>query len=142
VVTNGLSHTVRRPRSRLSARPGPCSRHAARGFTLVRAADAYDRAARVPYGRIPRCTYAGDQLRLLARRLADLGLTADGGHAGDLALSLAMLTTVVADLRAAQHHAVQAAAARRAAEHHRGAVTYHRSDLRPTEPRMRASDVA
>ncbi len=31
---------------------------------LRRAADAYDRAAGAPYGRTPRCTYAGDRLRL------------------------------------------------------------------------------
>jgi hypothetical protein len=39
----------------------------------------------------------------------------DSGHTGDLAVSLAMLITAVADLRAAQHHAIHAAAARRAA---------------------------
>lgn len=104
---------------RRSARCGSVLRNPA----LHRAADAYDRAARAPYGRIPRCTYAGDRLRFLARRLVALGLTADSRHAGDLADSLAMLTTAVANLRAAQHHAAQAAAARRAAEHLRRAVT-------------------
>jgi hypothetical protein len=33
-----------------------------RNPALRRAADAYDRVARAPYGRIPRCTYAGDGL--------------------------------------------------------------------------------
>jgi hypothetical protein len=48
---------------------------------LCRAAEAYDRAARAPYGRIPGCTCQGERLRLVARRLAALGLTADGGYA-------------------------------------------------------------
>ena len=109
---------------------------------LRRAADAYDRAARAPYGRVPRCTYPGDRLRLLARRLADLGLTADSGCTGDLAVSLAMLTTAVADLRAAQHRPAQAAAARRAAEYLREAVTNRRTSHGPAEVRVRASDVA
>jgi hypothetical protein len=63
-----------------------------RNPALHRAADAYDRAARMPYGRIPRCTYAGDRLRLLARRLVTLGPTVNIGYANDLAVSLAMLT--------------------------------------------------
>lgn len=53
-------------------------------------------------------------MRLLARRLVTLGPTVNIGYANDLAVSLAMLTAVIADLRTAQHHAAQAAAARRA----------------------------
>jgi hypothetical protein len=68
--------------------------------------------------------------------------TIGGGHTGGLAVSLAMLTAGVADLRAAQHRAAQAAAARRAAEHLRGAVANHRSRSGPREVRVRASDVA
>jgi hypothetical protein len=73
-----------------------------RNPALHRAADGYDRAARAPYGRIPRCTHAGGQLRLVARRLAAVGPAAGGGCTGDLAYSLAMLTAAVADLRTAQ----------------------------------------
>jgi hypothetical protein len=64
--------------------------------------------------------------------------TIGGGHTGGLAVSLAMLTAGVADLRAAQHRAAQAAAARRAAEHLRGAVANHRSRSGPREVRVRA----
>jgi hypothetical protein len=109
---------------------------------LHRAADAYDRAARTPYGRIPRCTHAGGQLRLAARRLAAVGPAVGGGYTGDLAYGLAMLTTAVADLRTAQRYAAQAAAARRAAEHLRGVPANHRPGSRPAEARVRASDVA
>jgi hypothetical protein len=109
---------------------------------LHRAADGYDRAARAPYGRIPRCTYRGDRLRLLACRLAALGLASNSGYAGDLAVSLAMLTAAVADLRAAQHHAAQAAAARRTAEHLCGAVSNHRPGPGPAQARLRAPDAA
>ncbi len=41
--------------------------------TLSRAADAYDRAARPPYGRIPPPTRAGSGLRHTARLLSALG---------------------------------------------------------------------
>lgn len=37
---------------------------------LRRMADAYDRAARARYGRIPECTRSGEQLRVAACRLA------------------------------------------------------------------------
>ena len=85
---------------------------------LRRAADAYDRAARAPYGRIPRCTADGVRLRSAARLLA---LTIDGmGDPGAasvrLMAKLAALADAVSELRKAQHHAAQAAAARRAAE--------------------------
>jgi hypothetical protein len=76
-----------------------------RNPALHRAADAYDRAARAPYGRIPRCTYAGDRLRFVARRLAVLGPTIGTGHTGDLAVNLSMLAAAVAELRTAQRHA-------------------------------------
>jgi hypothetical protein len=113
-----------------------------RNPALHRAADAYDRAARAPYGRIPRCTYAGDRLRLVARGLAAFDATVGGGHIGDLAVSLTRLTAAVADLRTAQHHAAQAAAARRAAEHLRGVATKHHPGPGPTAARLRASGLA
>jgi hypothetical protein len=115
---------------------------------LRRAADAYDRAARAPYGRIPGCTRTGEQLRLAARRLAAMSPAAAlGSQAERLILSLAMLTAAVVDLRTAQHHAAQAAAARRAAEHMRDLATESQFELKRggTHDRgssRRASDAA
>jgi hypothetical protein len=84
---------------------------------LRRAADAYDRAARTPYGRIPRRSGSGDQLRHCARLLGALGQRSGPLAATGLILSLAALAEAVTELRTAQHHAAQAAAARRAAAH-------------------------
>ena len=91
----------------------------ATGSRVLRcAADGYDRAARAPYGRIPRRTRQGDRLRAAARLLAMTGQAAgDGtGQAGALAANLVALADAVAGLREAQAHAAQAAAARQAAE--------------------------
>jgi hypothetical protein len=85
---------------------------------LRHAADAYDRAARAPYGRIPGHTRHGNQLRAAARLLA-LTRPATGDTtilAGSLITQLASLVIAVADLRQAQQHATQVAAARAAAE--------------------------
>jgi hypothetical protein len=112
------------------------------------AADAYDRAARAPYGRLPRCTPAGDRLRLTARLIAATGPDSEAGQAGELVISFALLAAAVADLRAAQRHAAQAAAARTAAEHLLTQVQDHRRNVSPKpvhEARQRparASDVA
>jgi hypothetical protein len=86
--------------------------------TLRCAADGYDRAARPPYGRIPRRTRQGDQLRGAARLLAMTGQAAGEGtgQAGALAANLVALAEAVAGLREAQAHAAQAAAARKTAE--------------------------
>jgi hypothetical protein len=88
-----------------------------RNETLRRAADAYDRAARAPYGRTPRRSPQGRALRTTAfllpmagRSGRDYGLRLCG-----LVASLADLTVAVAELRQAQQHAAQAAAARAAA---------------------------
>jgi hypothetical protein len=88
------------------------------------AADAYDRAARPRYGRIPGRTADGDRLRATARLLALAGdLGGDGTVlAGALLASLAGLAVAVAELRQAQAHAAQAAAARKAAERMREAL--------------------
>ena len=85
---------------------------------LRQAADAYDRAARPPYGRIPPPSPAGNQLRQAARLLsAFAGLTGDGSMAPIVLITrLAALAEAVAELRDAQQHAAQAAAARAAAE--------------------------
>jgi hypothetical protein len=96
---------------------------------MRRAADAYDRAARPPYGRIPLHTRSGDQLRATARLLALVGnISGDGTLAvAALVASLLDLAAAVAELRQAQQHAAQAAAARRAAEHLHCAHTRARS---------------
>jgi hypothetical protein len=92
---------------------------ALRSPALHRAANVYDRAACAPYGRIPRRTREGDQLRNAARSLARAArLMGDPGPAPlQLVAALADLAIAVAELRQAQQHAAQAAAARRASEH-------------------------
>ena len=85
---------------------------------LRQAADAYDRAARSPYGRIPPPTPAGNQLRQAARLLSAFAyLTGDRSMAPIVLITrLAALAEAVAELRDSQQHAAQAAAARAAAE--------------------------
>ena len=85
---------------------------------LRQAADAYDRAARSPYGRIPPPTPAGNQLRQAARLLSAFAyLTVDRSLTPIVLITkLAALAEAVAELRDAQQHAAQAAAARAAAE--------------------------
>ena len=87
--------------------------------TLRQAADAYDRAARSPHGRVPPPSPAGNQLRDAARLMSALACIG-----GDQTLApaifiirLAALAEAVADLRDAQQRAHQAAAARTAAGH-------------------------
>ena len=92
---------------------------AALGSRILRqAADAYDRAARPPYGRIPPPTPAGNQLRQAARLLSAFAyLTGDRFMAPIVLITrLAALAEAVAELRESQQHAAQAAAARTAAE--------------------------
>ena len=85
---------------------------------LRQAADAYDRAARPPYGRIPPPTPAGNQLRQTARLLSAFAcLTGDQSMTPIVLITrLAALAEAVAELRESQQHAAQAAAARSAAE--------------------------
>jgi hypothetical protein len=85
---------------------------------LRQAADAYDRAARSPHGRIPPPTPAGNQLRQAARLLSAFAyLTGDRSMAPIMLITrLAALAEAVAELRDAQQHAAQAAAAHAAAE--------------------------
>ncbi|MFF0520702.1 relaxase/mobilization nuclease domain-containing protein [Actinomadura nitritigenes] len=90
---------------------------------LRRAADAYDRAARAPYGRIPRPTPAGNALRTAARLLALTG-SARNRTTVSIVLLVANLITLcdtIAELRRLQHRQAQADAARRAAAHVREA---------------------
>jgi hypothetical protein len=84
---------------------------------LRQAADAYDRAARSPYGRIPPPTPAGNRLRQAARLLSAFAyLTGDRSLTPIVLITkLAALAEAVAELREAQQHAAQAAAAQAAA---------------------------
>jgi hypothetical protein len=93
------------------------------------AAESYDRAARAPYGRIPRHSHDGGQLRRTARMIALAGnLTGDNTlMAIALMAQLVTLAAAVAELREAQHHAAQAAAARAAATQLHSAVIHTRS---------------
>jgi hypothetical protein len=104
---------------------------ALRNPSLWCAADSYDRAARAAYGRIPRRSYDGDQLRRTARMIALAGnLTGDNTlMAIALMAQLVALAAAVAELRQAQQHAAQAAAARAAAAHLHSAVTQARSQV-------------
>src|SRR5690606_29427971 len=80
---------------------------------LHRAADAYDRAARAPYGRIPRPSSAGNALRTAARLLA---LSGAGERAAVdtlmLVSRLMILLETIAQLRELQQRQAQADAAR------------------------------
>jgi hypothetical protein len=91
---------------------------ALRSRVLRQAADSYDRAARAPYGRIPRPTPAGNSLRRAARLLSTTASVSGDPTLAQITLvtRLAALVEDIADLREAQRHAAQAAAARHAAE--------------------------
>jgi hypothetical protein len=88
------------------------------------AADSYDRAARAQYGRLPRRSHDGDQLRRTARMIALAGnLTGDATlTAIALVAQLVALAAAVAELRQAQRLAAQAQAAHAAAAHLHTAV--------------------
>ena len=90
---------------------------------LRQAADAYDRAARQPWGRIPAPTPAGNQFRHAARLISAYAyLTGDRALTPVVLLvRLAALAEAVAELRESQQRAAQAAAALRAARHLRTA---------------------
>jgi hypothetical protein len=85
---------------------------------LREVADFHERAAREPFGRIPRPTKGGNQLRQAARVMASYAhLSGDRTNAwAILIVRLAALAEAVAELRAAQHRAVQARAALVAAQ--------------------------
>jgi len=105
---------------------------------LRQAADSYARAARAPYGRVPHRPPAGDGLRRAARLLS-LAAPATGDSVLaqiTLIVRLIALTQAVADLRAVQRHAAQAAAARAAAGRlHTARCAYGH---RPAPPRAQA----
>ena len=125
---------------------------ALRNPALRCAADAYDRAARAPHGRLPRRSRGGDQLRRTARLIALAGdITGDSTlTAIALVANLVALAAAVAELRQAQQHAAQEAAARSAAQHLHTAMTRARFQVPRTAkgeaPRRgkaaRAADIA
>ena len=86
---------------------------------LRQAADAYDRAARAQYGRIPAPGPAGTELRQAARLISACAyLTRDPARTWLVLIArLAALADAVAELRQVQQRAAQAAAARTAARH-------------------------
>ena len=107
------------------------------------AADAYDRAARPPWGRLPPPSPAGSQLRAAAR------LVAAAAHAGRdrplahiaLLIRLAALIEAVAELRQAQQRLAQATAAAAAARQLRAAARPGPGpDRGPSAARIAAAD--
>jgi hypothetical protein len=101
---------------------------AALGSRILRqAADAYDRAARAPYARIPAPTLAGNSLRRAARLISAFAyLTKDPALTPIVLITrLAALAEAVAGLRQAQQRAAQAAGALRAAERLHAAAGAH-----------------
>ena len=76
---------------------------------LRQAADAYDRAARSPYGRIPPPSPVGNRLRQAARLISAFAyLTQDRSMAPILLITkLAALAEAVAELRQSQQHAAR-----------------------------------
>jgi hypothetical protein len=93
---------------------------AALGSRILRhAADAHDRAARAPHGRLPPPSPAGNRLRHAARLIAAFASLSNDPALTPLVLvaRLAALAEAVADLRDAQRRAAQAAAARATAGH-------------------------
>ncbi|MGH3225064.1 MAG: relaxase/mobilization nuclease domain-containing protein [Streptosporangiaceae bacterium] len=109
---------------------------------LAQAADAYDRAARSPYGRIPPPSPVGNRLRQAARLISAFAyLTQDRSMAPILLITkLAALAEAVAELRETQQHAAQAAAALRAAERLYAAT--RPAPALPPRPAPRASTTA
>jgi hypothetical protein len=102
---------------------------ALRSRELRCAADAYDRAARAPHGRLPRRSRDGDQLRRAARLIALTGQVTGDSTLTTIALmaNLVALAAAVAELRRAQQHAAQSVAAHTAARHLHAAMSQARS---------------
>jgi hypothetical protein len=108
---------------------------------LHRAANAYDRAARVPYGCIPTPTPAGDALRTAARLLARTGVIKNRTVVSTVLLiaNLVTLLDTIAELRHLQQRQAQADAARKAAAHVREArPAAERPVPQPVDPSAQA----
>jgi hypothetical protein len=88
------------------------------------AADAYDRAARAPWGRLPQPSPAGIQLRAAARLVAAAAHVTRDRPLAHIAFFIRMvaLLEAVAELRQAQQRLAQAGAARDAARQLRDAT--------------------
>jgi len=88
------------------------------GGRLFEAAEAFDRAGRESYRRIPARSDTGTALRSAARMMALLapGTQHPAAQVAALTVALAALVAAVADLRAAQQRLHQAEAARASAE--------------------------
>jgi hypothetical protein len=88
-------------------------------------ADAYDRAARMAYGKIPQRTAEGDGLRAAARLLAMAGGPGNGSAPGaaQLAFGLVRMARAVGELRQAE----QRSAARQADERLQAALSQSRN---------------
>ena len=92
---------------------------AALGSRILRqAADAYDRAARAPYGSIPRPSPAGNRLRQAARLISAFAFVSGDRSLSQITLiiRLAALAEAVSVLRQSQQRAAQAASALTAAQ--------------------------
>ncbi|WP_433234892.1 relaxase/mobilization nuclease domain-containing protein [Actinomadura nitritigenes] len=112
---------------------------------LRRAADAYDRAARAPYGRIPRPTPAGNALRTTARLLALTGSVRNRATVSTMLLVANFITLLdtIAELRRLQHRHAQAEAAREAATQVREArIATGTPTPRQSEPTATPSQVS
>jgi hypothetical protein len=110
---------------------------------LRRAAESYDRAARAPHARIPRCSTAGDGLRLAARALWAMRTSSDSSaQVTDLILSLLQLVETIAELRTTQQHTAQATAAYQAADHLHTALKSHDAPPGPARNQRRDPDPA
>jgi hypothetical protein len=101
---------------------------AALGSRILReAADAYDRAARPPYGRVPVWTSAGEGLRRAGRLMSAYGYVSGDPSFRPLVLitRLVALAEAIGGLREAQGRAAQAAGALRSAERLRAAREFY-----------------
>jgi hypothetical protein len=101
---------------------------------LRRAADTYDRAARSPYGRIPRPSPAGNALRTAARLLTLAG-PCDRTTVSILVLvaRLIALVETITQIRLLQQRQAQAEAARRTKHHLDHAAAGHHPSRRPDD---------
>jgi hypothetical protein len=98
---------------------------------LHRAAEAFDRAIRVPYGGTPARNSRGDALRAMARLLCVVGAVSDDQAVLAmlrLILTLSALADSLAQIRESQQRRHQARAARTAARLLRSASRAYRSD--------------
>ena len=91
---------------------------------LRQAADAYDRAARAPYARVPAPTQTGSSLRAAARLLSVLAFVSGDPSLRPVLLvaRLAVLAEAVGRMRLSQERAAQAASALDAAQRMHDAV--------------------